>query len=485
MLPPRDISREWQLACLALDSFGCRSLRARLLRMISSDSLVYDPSRLKVIHGDFHHGNLHFDGDRVSGIMDFEDFRLGYPAEDWVRYLLVGAEHLHWFDFVGCARIRAFFRRLLPLYPIDEWRLALNAFVVRKMRRRFAKPHAAFKKFFLAQKMRFRFAFYRALREDVERADRTEKILVIKHGALGDFLFASGSLRGVRARHPNARIALITEAFLKGFAESMGIFDEVVVDSRGYDMKVWWRVIKRTIADRKWDAIYDFQNSNRTLCRYYPLALLATRHSMRWGHGTENGFVFRTNTRKLPWIPWFWTNVAGDFSSLPIDLSMCHGPGKHFDELPEKYVLVIPGCSAGNEQKRWPPEKFREVTMHLADRGYRSVVIGTKAEAKEIGIVCRNNPNAIDFLGKSEIADLPDLARRARLVIGGDTGPSHFAHMAGAPTILLFPDYYYRISSFKNKPNVVCLHQERISDISLQEVIDAVEKNSEQSQYEK
>ncbi len=304
----------------------------------------------------------------------------------------------------------------------------------------------------------------------------TENILVIKHGALGDFLFASGGLRAVRALHPKAHIALITEGFLKGFTESMGIFDEVIVDSRGYDMRVWWRIIKKTIADRKWDAIYDFQNNNRTLCRYYPLALLATKNQLRWGHGTRKGFVFRTNTPKLPYLPWFWWNEKASFKSLPIDLTMCHGPGEHFDELPEKYALIIPGCSAGNEQKRWPPEKFREITNYLGERGLKSVVIGTKAEAQEVEVVCHGNPNTINFLGKSAIADLPDLARRATLVIGGDTGPSHFAHMANAQTILLFTGYDYNRSAFKTKPNVVCLHREKIVNIPIEEVTDAIRK---------
>ena len=42
-----------------------------------------------------------------------------------------------------------------------------------------------------------------------------ENILVIKHGALGDFVMQSGRMRTIRERHPGAHIAIITEAFLK------------------------------------------------------------------------------------------------------------------------------------------------------------------------------------------------------------------------------------------------------------------------------
>ncbi len=164
ILPPRDSLTEFQETRQVLDSFGCRFLRDRLLTMIPEESLAYDPKRLKVIHGDFHHGNLHFDCDRVSGILDFEEFRYGYAADDWVRYLVCGAEHLKWFDFAGRRRILKFFSELLPLAPADEWHLAVNSLLVRKLHRRFAiKRSSAIMKMLLAQKMRFRLGFYHAL----------------------------------------------------------------------------------------------------------------------------------------------------------------------------------------------------------------------------------------------------------------------------------------------------------------------------------
>lgn len=303
-----------------------------------------------------------------------------------------------------------------------------------------------------------------------------ENVLVIKHGALGDFVMASGCMRTVRERHPQAHITLVTEAFLRGLAESMGFFDEIVIDSRGYQASVWWRVIKRTIADRRWNVIYDLQSSNRTLCRYYPLALLATGHAMRWGHLVRDGLVFRTNTRKIPYLPWFWRNVAEPVAWLPSDLSMCHGDHAHFDEVPAKYALLIPGCSAGNEQKRWPPERFVELTRYLAGRGLKSVVMGTKAEAKEIEAICAGNPHAVNFLGKSSIADIPDLANGAAVVVGNDTGPSHIAHIAGARTVMLFTDYDYGRAAPKGKPNVVSLHGPKITDIPVADVLEVLGK---------
>ena len=303
-----------------------------------------------------------------------------------------------------------------------------------------------------------------------------ENILVIKHGALGDFVMASGRMRTIRQRHPKAHIALVTEAFLIGFAKSLGLFDEFIEDSRGYHLKVWWRVIKTTIADRKWDAIYDLQSSNRTLCRYYPLALFATGHALRWGRERPDGVRYRTSTRKIPFLPWFWRNVMERIDWLPVDLSMCRGEKAHFGELPEKYALLIPGCSAGNGQKRWPAECYRRLTGHFASHGLKSVVMGTRAEAAEINAICDGNPDAINFLGKSAISDIPELAQGASVVVGNDTGPSHIAYYSGARLVMVFTDFDFARAAHPDSARVASLHGAKIEDISFDAVVEAIGK---------
>ncbi len=303
-----------------------------------------------------------------------------------------------------------------------------------------------------------------------------ETILVIKHGALGDFVLASGRMRTIRARHPQARITLVTERFLVGLAKGMGLFDEIVEDSRGYHFGEWWRVVVRTIARRRWTAIYDLQSSNRTRFRYYPLALFATCHALRWARLTRGILVWHESTRKLPFVPWVWRNRREPVVWDRPDLSMCHGARANFAELPAKYALLIPGCSAGNEHKRWPARNFRALTDHLASCGLRSVVIGTKAEEAEINAICEGNPHAVNFLGKNTIADIPDLANGAAVVVGNDTGPSHIAHIAGARTVMLFIDKYFQKCSPKNKENVLSLHAPQMADLPVREVIEAVGK---------
>ena len=59
-----------------------------------------------------------------------------------------------------------------------------------------------------------------------------QKILVIKLGALGDFIQALGPMAAIREHHKNAHITLLTTKGFQGFAEECGYFDDDIIDKR-------------------------------------------------------------------------------------------------------------------------------------------------------------------------------------------------------------------------------------------------------------
>lgn len=106
--------------------------------------------------------------------------------------------------------------------------------------------------------------------------------------------------------------------------------------------------------------------------------------------------------------------------------------------------------------------------MWLGARGISSVVLGTKAEAAEIAAICTDNPHAVDFMGNSALADIPDLAHSAELVVGNDTGPTHMCRLAGAKTVLLLPGCSAHL--LKNTQLQRALIADSVKDISVMTV---------------
>ena len=93
---------------------------------------------------------------------------------------------------------------------------------------------------------------------------KNEKILVIKHGALGDILQGFDAFASLRAHFADAHIAVLTTPAFAGLLSASGWFDEVLIDRR----KPVWHLMSayRTLSYLRagWTHIIDMQCSRRT-----------------------------------------------------------------------------------------------------------------------------------------------------------------------------------------------------------------------------
>lgn len=264
-----------------------------------------------------------------------------------------------------------------------------------------------------------------------------QRILIIKHGALGDVVLAMGTMKHLRELHPDAHMTLMTMGMFIPMARQLGVFDDFIVDDRKpyWKMGATWAAI-RSIVKGNFDVVYDLQESSRTRKRYYPAVRFLLGHDMDWVacNSGERRRLLKSGSFRLGRVK----REPYRVERVLTDLSFMHGEGRHFDELPERYVLMIPGCSPSHPYKRWPVENFCALARRLAERGIASVVIGTGTEAVEVEAIAASSPLAVSFLGKSSLMDIPQMALRSVACVGNDTGPTHMCAYAGAPVIAIF-----------------------------------------------
>ena len=89
-----------------------------------------------------------------------------------------------------------------------------------------------------------------------------KKILLIKHGSLGDIVFALEPILAIRNKFNNSVINLVTEEKFVSFFKKIKMFDQFLVDNRGGILSTLSLIIK--IISGKYDLIIDLQNSKRT-----------------------------------------------------------------------------------------------------------------------------------------------------------------------------------------------------------------------------
>ena len=260
-----------------------------------------------------------------------------------------------------------------------------------------------------------------------------KKILIIKLGALGDFVIAIGNMMEIKRMHPDAEFTLMTNSAFLSMAKQMGMFSDYIIDNRVsyFNLRAQWKLLS-SVTNARFDRIYDLQCVSRTDKKYFRMIKLFSKAPYEWVNLSKQ--ELRRVASKFGSV----TKEKFEFTPKTTDLRFLHGENKHFHELPQKFVLLIPGCSPNHPYKRWPIAYYSQLAQRLAERGISSVVIGTKAEEAEVSAICASSDKAVSMLNKTSLLDIPDLCVRALAIVGNDTGPSHMAAFSCQPTIGIY-----------------------------------------------
>ena len=291
------------------------------------------------------------------------------------------------------------------------------------------------------------------------------KIAVIKHGALGDFILSLGAMQKIAAVHKDDELTLLTTAPFKGMAEQLGCFKNIVIDNRkSLDIPNYFNVCKTVLAKGGFARVYDLQKSKRTRMKYFNLVRFFIKKPLEWAFVDQDELVVRRLTPRFLRLASV-EEIREPFKTPISDVTFLKGAQEYFSLLPEKFILMIPGCSAAHPYKRWSAENYAELARKAADAGVQSVVLGTSEEKEVIQAIC-NNSSAIDFMNKAALFDIPALAQKAVCVVGNDTGPAHMASYAAAHSVLLFAEITRKSAEKFSVPNVRYLIADKIDDTS-------------------
>ena len=300
-----------------------------------------------------------------------------------------------------------------------------------------------------------------------------QRILVIKLGALGDFVLALGPCAAIRKHHPQARIILLTTAPYVDLADTSKYFDEIWVDDR----MPWWRpdywlTLRRRLHSIDFDRVYDLQTSDRSGW-YFRLIGGKTEWSgivAGCSHPHDNPDRDRMHTleRQAEQLA-----IAGIETIPPPELLWATAEIDRF-EIDAPSVLIAPGGAPHRPEKRWPASSYLALARALTEAKYHPILIGTSAELEITSYIVAGCDGVKDLTGQTTLLEVAELARVASVAIGNDSGPMHIAAVAGCRSVVLFSSDSDPALTAPRGKSVTVLRREFLTDLPVCDVLAAL-----------
>jgi ADP-heptose:LPS heptosyltransferase len=309
-----------------------------------------------------------------------------------------------------------------------------------------------------------------------------KRILVIKFSALGDVVIAMAALKRIREAHPEAEITVLTTPPYAAFLAASPYVDRVDDGGRPKGLFGMFALAKR-LSRAGYDRVYDLQTSDRSSALYRLMRpkpeWSGIAHGASHPHRNPQRDFMHALEAKADQLrhAGVWPEVrTGPGEAPPPDLSWAIERPELRDVaarlgLSAPYALLVPGGSAHRPGKRWPVENYAALADVLRDRGMAVGVIGGPQETPLAARISA----AADLTGLTDFLEIAALGARAALVVGNDTGPTHILAAAGAPTLALFSSDSDPKLSAPRGPRVEVLRQEHLADLSLPDVVLALE----------
>lgn len=101
------------------------------------------------------------------------------------------------------------------------------------------------------------------------------------------------------------------------------------------------------------------------------------------------------------------------------------------------WIVLHPGATAPS--RRYPPQRWREVALLLAQRlACPLVFTGSQQESMLVDEIRDGVPHAVSLAGKLGLGELAALISMAPVLIANNTGPAHIGAAVGTPVVDLY-----------------------------------------------
>ena len=264
-------------------------------------------------------------------------------------------------------------------------------------------------------------------------------ILIIKLGALGDVVMATGLVDRIMRHHAPRRCVLL----------SSPAFGELFTAWPGLELKTFDRgSLRSTLATAWWmrkqrfRRVYDLQSNDRSgaLCGLSGIPERVGNHPrFPYNIHPPDRYTGQTHIHTRMQEALEAAGIAADdcapcLRPLEEDQANVDSWLQERGLAQRKLVIMHAGASARRPQKRWP--HFQELAVSLTQRGFETIWVGGADDGTANAALAR--VTGTDATAAFPLLQLVALARHARFAVTNDSAPMHLLACGAIPVYGLF-----------------------------------------------
>ena len=291
-----------------------------------------------------------------------------------------------------------------------------------------------------------------------------KKILFINPFGVGDVIFTTPLIESIKIKYPQSYIGYLCNIRTAPLLFSDPRIDKVFIFerdeyrqlsqvSKAKGIRMIWNLLS-DIRKERFDVVLDF-----SMARDYGFFSILAGIKKRIGYNYRKRGLFLTDKISLD-NGYCNKHVIGHHKEfLPLidkDLSLDTITKVHVTEEDDKkaqkilrdngialtgrYICIMPGAGAswgGNAfRRRWPVERFAEVSLKLTSENNIKIVLLGSADEKELcDYISRTVPGAVNLCGNLSLMASIAVIKHADFLFTNDGGPLHMAVAVGVKTI--------------------------------------------------
>ncbi len=288
-----------------------------------------------------------------------------------------------------------------------------------------------------------------------------KNILIIKLGALGDVVMASGLIKQIKRHHRHDNLSLLTSPAYTELFQPADKFELVTYNRKSLLATL---SIIRWCRQKGFARLYDLQSNDRTrvICSLSGIPEKVGTHP-HYPYNMHPNSVYagqcHIHSRMLEVLRAAGLSFANADPCLSPDEQHHNRASRWLRQqglLNRRFVIMHGGASRGHPEKRWP--YFSDLALRLKTAGLETLWIGGKDEGETNRLLAEIT--GVNGSGAFSLLELVALTQHARFAVTNDSGPMHVLACGKIPVYGFFgPTDWRRNHAVGHKHHVLSLNR--------------------------